>query len=418
MADSGNKGAGKQHFGLPKHSPRAAAAKASANASTGSSSTKGGGSSNGSVTGPPLTKVRRTGGGSDVAVIDADVEAEENAPGAATPISPDFEAMFASLMQSAEANNHSSLLLSNKVDSLISNVAHMQKDTDSKFIEVHALIAAQGNRVDMLASNSPLAAAVSADDPALADMKDKIDNLEVLVKSLKVVPPAGDPWASFVPGAAAASSSAGAVPSGGRPPAHVDQHRPNAIWIKGLSNNVDSRLLNSFAKQVIALFPANLDAKPVPDIRGFGKQFLLKVKDADTARILIEHFHEHPIEVRHPNSDHVVYLKASRDLSLDLRLKNRLLGSLWKKVVEIKGESFKLSNSRGALWALEPSGEVFELFAAVADCSGAAPTMSIIPNDRNLEHYLLTPAIYGQWILDAVGEVMASTSVSRFRSGR
>ncbi len=84
-----------------------------------------------------------------------------------------------------------------------------------------------------------------------------------------------------------------------------------------------------------------------------------------------------------------------------------------------KGEgNIRLSNNRGSLWGMEASGEVWDLFSAVVDCSGATPSLRIVPNAANLGHYLLTPAIYDQWVEDAVGEVATSTSVSRFRSGR
>jgi hypothetical protein len=133
----------------------------------------------------------------------------------------------------------------------------------------------------------------------------------------------------------------------------------------------------------------------------------------------VEHFRNNELIVHHPASGAAQSMKVSRDLSLDLRLKNRLLGLLWTKVTAYKGEGrIKLSNNRGALWAMESSGEVWDLFSAVADCSGATPTLNIETNAANLLHYDIDPALYNQWVQDAVGEVMASTSVTRFRSGR
>jgi hypothetical protein len=415
MSGKAFKGRGK---GLPSSSPAAvaaaaAAAKSSLVPSSNSSAATGGLSPRGPVDGPPLAKMRRTGGDDD-ADTDADMFEEADAPAPSfVPVTPDISAMFASLVRSAEGNARSNRDLGIKMDTLNASVANLQKDTDSKFNQVHALLRTQNDRIDAITSAASSASPPPPSDAALLDMKAKIDNLETLVQALRVDPPAAVAWPRPAPGAATSSSAAGDFPVGSRP----SSLRPNVVWVKGLSTNLDSKILRSLADQTIAAIPEHFDAKATSDIRGFGRQFLLNLRDGETARKVVEHFRDNELIVRHPTSGAEQSLKVARDLSLDLRLKNRLLGLLWVKVTAHKA-GIKLSNNRGALWAMESNGEVWDLFSAVADCSGAAPTVSIKANADNLLHYNIDPALYNQWVLDAVGEVMASTSVSRFRPGR
>jgi hypothetical protein len=362
--------------------------------------------------------MRRTGGDDD-AGTDTDMFEGADAPVPPTvtvpdtPAPPDIPAMLASLVRSAEGNALSNRDLAIKMDSVAASVATLQLDTDTKFNQVHALLKTQNDRIDAITSAASSAPPPPPSDAALLDMKAKIDNLETLVQALRVVPPAAVAWPRPATGAADSSPAAGDSPLGSRP----SSLRPNIVWVKGLSTNVDSKILRSLADQAIAAIPSHFDAKATSDIRGFGRQFLISLRDAETARKVVEHFRSNELIVRHPTSGDTQHMKVARDLSLDLRLKNRLLGLLWVKVTAHKA-SIRLSNNRGALWAMESNGEVWDLFSAVADCSGATPTVSIKTNADNLLHYDIDPALYNQWVSDAVGEVMASNSVSRFRPGR
>ena len=77
---------------------------------------------------------------------------------------------------------------------------------------------------------------------------------------------------------------------------------------------------------------------------------------------------------------------------MDIRLKDRLLGVLWKKVTDHMGEgNVRLSNKRGSLWALGDSGEVWDLFTAVVDCSDTPLSLSIVFHAENLDFLKISP---------------------------
>jgi hypothetical protein len=371
---------------LPQESPAAAAA-----------------SAQGSITPPSSVgdhrsnKTRRLAEQADMELDSAEVvESPADSP------APDFAGMFARILQSGDATNA-------KLDS-------MQADTNSKFEEVHYLIEAQNARIAAFtAGKDPWAASDGAGspDPGLAA---RIAALETQVKDIRVDSPAASAPRWGPPGASAASGI-NFPPMHSFPTPQQGAHKPNVIWIKGLVTNVSSKLLKTIADRVIALIPDNLHAAPAPDIRGFGKQFIIAAKDGDAAKRVVEFFRDFPIEIQHPVGGAVVGLKAYRDKSLDLRLKDRLLGILWKKVMDLKGEgNIRLSNNRGSLWAMEDSGEVWDLFSAAADCSDRTPSFRIIPHFDHLLHYNITEDQAKAWTEEALREVNAN--VSRFRSGR
>jgi hypothetical protein len=341
---------------------------------------------------------------------EADMDMDSADAAEAAPPAPDFAAMFARLLQNGDATN-------DKLDSMQADTAAkfnaMQADSTAKFQEVHNLIEAQNVRIAAFTSGKdPWAASDAAGplDPALAA---RIDALETMVKDFKVDPSAASAprWPS--PGASA--SSPPTVHS--YPTPQQGGHKPNVVWIKGLETNVSSKLLKSISDLVIALIPENLHAAPAPDIKGFGKQFIITVKDGDAAKRVVEFFRDSPIEIPHPVGGALVGLKAYRDKSLDLRLKDRLLGILWKKVMDLKGEgNIRLSNNRGSLWVMEDSGVVWDLFTATADCTDRTPTFHINPHFDHLLHYDISAEQARGWTEEAVREV--SANVSRFRSGR
>jgi hypothetical protein len=308
-----------------------------------------------------------------------------------------------------------------KLDTTNLCLSDFRKENDEKFEQVHFLIAAQDTRISALASAAEAAVPLdtTSTEAAFDTMKLKIDSLELLIKDLRVDPPAAPAARGWLPGVAA-SSAAGAPPS--LPPGPSPQQnsfRPNVIWIKGLSAPVASNILKSIADLIFPRIPAEYHANPVADIRSFGKQFSFQVKDGDTAKQVVEFFRENPIAIQHPISHAPIVLRASRDKSLDIRLMDRLLGILWAKVLPVMNMNYpdlRLSNNRGTLWALNPNGEVWELFSAVVESQGSSPSLTIKLHAANLDCIKISADVAKVWADEATSEVNASAA--RFRTSR
>jgi hypothetical protein len=328
----------------------------------------------------------------------------------------DIAAMFARIMQTNSSMSDQLVAVKDAVVEVNTKLTAAQADTNAKFEEVHGIIEAQNARIAAFTEGrDPWAAADESGsiDPGLLA---RIDALESKVKECRVDPPPTSASSGYLAAAQAASSGGPPMQQNG-PSQQPGGHKPNVVWIKGLKTNLSSTLLKAIATQVVMLIPGDLHAEPVTDIRSFGKQFVIVVKDGDSARAVVEYFRANPIQIQHPVGGGLVDLNAYRDKSLELRLKDRLLGALWKRIIHLKGEgNIKLTNNRGSLWVVEPSGEVWDLFAAIVDCSGRVPSFHIVPNPDHLLRYGIEPGTAKAWIDEATREV--GDNISRFRSGR
>jgi hypothetical protein len=369
---------------------------------------------------PPQAKTRRLGEA-------ADSDEMEDMPCPAVPESvppsPDqgpedpswpsrCEEMFRAIMATSIETNA-------KLDATNLRFANHQLVNEEKFEQVHSLLAAQGNRIAELASAvaAPGPPGACGPDPALDSMKIKVDSLEKLIKDLRVDPPAAPAARAWQPGVASSSAAGAPGPPMSGPPPSQNSFKPNVIWIKGLAAPVASNILKAIADLVFPRIPAELSANPVADIRGFGKQFSFQVKDADTAKQVVDYFREHPISISHPITQAPLVLRASRDKSLDIRLKDRLLGILWARVLPVMQANYpalRLSNNRGTLWALNPNGEVWELFSAVVESHGPSPAVTIKLHETNLDCIKISADVAKLWADEATAEVNASATRFRF----
>ena len=211
------------------------------------------------------------------------------------------------------------------------------------------------------------------------------------------------PPASGPPGprnAASASARASSAPRAAGAAGSVDRR---VVWVKGFPRDLLTRQLLDEGNRILRLIPhfeSNVEVKAL----GFGRIFRYTCETPMLAKELHAELCELEPVWKDPRTGESTALRFSFDKSLPVRLKDRLYGLMWKKLIpHVEQAGGRLGQSRGRLWLIREDGPS-ELLSASVDIDDMASS-SISANFPNLAQIGVAEDTARAWIRDALAEI-------------
>ena len=141
------------------------------------------------------------------------------------------------------------------------------------------------------------------------------------------------------------------------------------LWVKGYPRDLTTKQLKEEAIRLIELNGYD-EHDAIIQVRGFGRSFSLEFRTAEAARDFREELMDLSPAWTDPRSTCKHELKIVGDKPLFVRLRDRLFGELWKRVLpalrEHQGPNARLGQNRGKLWAIL-GDDCFELYSSLPD---------------------------------------------------
>jgi hypothetical protein len=230
--------------------------------------------------------------------------------------------------------------------------------------------------------------------------KDINDKLAMLKKRTDALPAAGAPSAATYSAAAASDLprpwSEGPLLAA---PTRGPGEHPYRLWLKGFRDTLTTKQLVHFATtQVLTKLPPTLQAGAVARAPGFGAAVYIDF--AATTDMKDAKNQVNAMKLTYTNSENnTVDIRASGDISLKVRYKNKFVGEVWSRLRKHLEEQpnfgpFQIAQSSGKMFVLK-NEKPTEVFKVVYDEKGA---MTLEPKTANLVTMGVDDQLAAKWI--------------------